>query len=154
MILNSTFSRPFHRVPPLRGRFPRVLGAKLNSSFLIFIHVFLCTKLIYKYSCSSISTKFACGRTVCKWLKVPYSRYQCSYYWNALSSFRLNFGLLKWKPFNLRSSQRYWHTFWPSKAFRLDIAALYNLEPGSLNFFLSEDHISCYINSSTAGHLT
>jgi len=41
-------------------------GAKLISTFLISIHVFLCTKLISNCLCSSISTKFAYGVTVWK----------------------------------------------------------------------------------------
>jgi len=54
---------------PRIGRFPYLqsrLGATLISSFLIFTHVFLCTKLISNYPCSSIrsSTKFASGITL------------------------------------------------------------------------------------------
>ena len=47
-----------------------------------------------------MSTKFAYGIAVWDWLKGPDSRYHCTYYSNALSSiksFKLNFGLLKWK---------------------------------------------------------
>jgi len=56
---------PAYHVPRI-GTFPRVqspLGAKLISSFLIFTHVFLGTKMISNYPCSSISssTKFVKG---------------------------------------------------------------------------------------------
>jgi len=62
------FYVPVYYVPRI-GRFPRVqsrLGAKLISSYLIFTHVFLCTKLISNYPCSSISssTKFVNGITL------------------------------------------------------------------------------------------
>jgi len=49
------------------GRFLRVqrhLGANLIFSFLISIHVFLCTKLISNYFCYSTGIELAYGITV------------------------------------------------------------------------------------------
>jgi len=59
---------PVYHVPRL-GRFPHLqsrLDAKLISSFLVFSHVLLCTKLISNYPCSFISStiKFANGITL------------------------------------------------------------------------------------------
>ena len=67
----STFSMLWSLVPVYHvlrtGRFPGVqshLSAKLISSFLVFTHVFVCTKLISNYPCFCISIRFSCGITV------------------------------------------------------------------------------------------
>ena len=93
MVLSACLSCTVH----CTGIFPRVHWHP--DAKLIFTHVFFCTKLISNCPCCSINTKLACGIAVSEWLNAPHNRYHCSCYSKALSSFKLNFGLLKWKQF-------------------------------------------------------